>query len=218
MTERLRLFPLQMVLFPGMPLSLQVFEDRYRTLVAECIEAGEPFGVALIREGAEVGGPAVPFTMGTTARIRRVSPARDGRILLEARGVRRFRTTELFDDRPYLSAHVEYPVDEDTDVPPLAMEEVLHHYKQLERLKDTIAGEYHRVARVPEAPGALADAVGAAARGHIGDRRLQRLLETLSVSKRLDASAELMVTIISATHQQAAAVVAQRWAAVERRN
>ncbi|MEX2372401.1 MAG: LON peptidase substrate-binding domain-containing protein, partial [Dehalococcoidia bacterium] len=56
--DRLRLFPLRTVLFPGMALSLQVFEERYRVLVAECLEADEPFGVVLIREGPEVGGAA----------------------------------------------------------------------------------------------------------------------------------------------------------------
>ncbi len=43
----LRLFPLQSVLFPGATLPLQVFEERYRLLVAECIEEGAPFGVAV---------------------------------------------------------------------------------------------------------------------------------------------------------------------------
>lgn len=215
---RLRLFPLHTVLFPGMELSLQVFEDRYRTLVAECLEAGEPFGVALIREGPEVGGPAVPHPIGCTARIKRVSPTRDGRLALESVGVRRFRTVQLHQDRPYLSADVEYPVDEAGEVGNGAMEAVRERLRQLYRLRDTIANEYHRDVELPASPGNLADRVGALGRGLLTDRQLQRLLATLDVRRRFELADDILTTIVSATHKQAAAVVAQRWAALERRN
>jgi len=214
----LRLFPLHTVLFPGMTLSLQVFEERYRTLVAECVESGEPFGVVLIREGPEVGDNATPHSMGTTARIRRVSPTRDGRLLLEAVGVRRFRILETSTEQPYLSAQVEYPVDEQVEVPETLLSEVTHLYEQLLRLRHTIANEYHREVDVPDAAGALADAVGGASRGLVTERTLQRMLSTLDVRKRLEQASELVAAVIAATHQQAAAVVAQRWASIEQRN
>ena len=215
---RLRLFPLRTVLFPGMDLPLQVFEERYRTLVAECLETREPFGVALIREGAEVGGPAVPHPVGCTARIRRVSPTRDGRLALECVGVRRFRVAQLYDDRPYLSADVEYPVDEAGDVSEEALEVVRERLRQLYRLRDTIANEYHRDVELPASPGALADRVGALGRGLLTDRQLQQMLATLNVRRRFELADDILTTIVSATHEQAAAVVAQRWAALERRN
>ena len=67
---RLRLFPLNTVLFPGAVLNLHVFEPRYKQLVSECLEEGAPFGVSLIREGDEAGDPAVsPYEVGTTAEI-----------------------------------------------------------------------------------------------------------------------------------------------------
>ena len=56
MTYKLPLFPLNMVLFPGLPISLHIFEERYRLMIARCIEQNGPFGVVLIREGREVGG------------------------------------------------------------------------------------------------------------------------------------------------------------------
>lgn len=222
MSDRLRLFPLRTVLFPGMALPLQVFEERYRSLVQECLETGEPFGVVLIREGDEVGGPgstqAVPHTMGTTARIQRVSPTRDGRLALHAVGVRRFRILETFDDRPYLSARVEYPFDEPAEVPALLLEKTRERYRQLQRLRHTIANEYHRDIEAPEAPGALADAIGGVSRGLATERTLQRLLVTLDVRKRLEQASEILAGAITATHQQAQAVVAQRWARTEHRN
>ncbi|MBF6600779.1 MAG: LON peptidase substrate-binding domain-containing protein [Dehalococcoidia bacterium] len=68
----LRLFPLQTVLFPGMRLPLHIFEERYKIMVRECIDEDAPFGVVLIRSGAEVGGGAIPHDVGTTARIIQV--------------------------------------------------------------------------------------------------------------------------------------------------
>lgn len=215
---RLRLFPLRMVLFPGMALPLQVFEERYRTLVAECLAAREPFGVALIREGTEVGGPAVPFSVGCTARIQRVSPTRDGRLAVTAVGERRFRIVQTYEDRPYLSAEVEYPVDEAVEVPAEAIEAARERLRQLYRLRDTISGEYHRDADLPATAGSLADRVGALGRGMVSERQLQALLGALDVRRRFDTADDMLTTIVSATHEQTAAVVAQRWATPERRN
>ncbi len=216
--SRLRLFPLRTVLFPGMDLQLQVFEDRYRTLVAECLEAGEPFGVVLIREGPEVGGRAVPHQVGCTARITRVAPTRDGRLSLHGVGVRRFRVVQLHDDQPYLGADVEFPVDEVTEVSEEALAAARERMQQLYRLRDTIANEYHREAEVPALAGPLADRVGGLGRGMVTDRQLQQLLSTLDVRRRFDLADDILTTIVSATHEQAAAVVAHRWAALERRN
>jgi Lon protease-like protein len=50
-TGTLRLFPLNTVLFPRAVVSLHVFEERYRMMIAECLDAGEAFGVVLIRDG-----------------------------------------------------------------------------------------------------------------------------------------------------------------------
>ena len=71
MTE-LPLFPLNVVLFPGMVLPLHIFEPRYREMVNYCLDEKKPFGVVLLREGEERGGPAIPYQVGTAARIMRV--------------------------------------------------------------------------------------------------------------------------------------------------
>ena len=65
----LPLFPLNTVLFPGGRLPLRIFEQRYMDMAKACLKDGSPFGVCLIREGAEVGAPAVPAEVGTLARI-----------------------------------------------------------------------------------------------------------------------------------------------------
>ena len=216
---RLRLFPLRIVLFPGMPVSLQVFEPRYLALVEECLETGEPFGIALIDEGPEVGGNAKPYLIGTTAEIEDVTPLGDGRIALSARGGRRFRIARLLDDdSPYLAADVEYPVDEATEPSEALLEQVSRNYEQLMRLRLTIQGAWAREVPVPESPGALADAIGAAGLDSAETERLQTLLETLDVRRRLERAADLLTVLLEVTHQRAAMAVAARWGTLESRN
>jgi len=76
---QLDLFPLHTVLFPHMRLPLHIFEPRYRVMIRACIDEERPFGVALIRSGEEVGGPAEPHGVGTTARITSHETLPDGR-------------------------------------------------------------------------------------------------------------------------------------------
>jgi Lon protease-like protein len=91
----LPLFPLNTVLFPGQVLPLHVFEPRYRQMIATCIEHGAPFGVALIQDGKEVGGPAKPYEVGTTARITQVERLDDGRFNIISVGELRFRINAM---------------------------------------------------------------------------------------------------------------------------
>ena len=57
----LPLFPLGTVLFPGMQLPLQLFEPRYLQMFGDIARQDSRFGVVLIKEGVEVGEPAVPL-------------------------------------------------------------------------------------------------------------------------------------------------------------
>jgi len=102
----LRLFPLQTVLFPSMRLPIHIFEERYRLMISECIEESAPFGVLLIKSGPEVGPGAVPFDVGTTARILNVEYLDDGRMNLLTIGERRFRTVAINTTQPYLRGEV----------------------------------------------------------------------------------------------------------------
>jgi Lon protease-like protein len=98
------LFPLHVVLLPGASLPLHIFEPRYRALVADCLAAGEPFGVVGISSGREVGAGLVSFaTVGTLAEIREVTRHPDGRFDIVTIGTARFRLTGVDADRkPYL--------------------------------------------------------------------------------------------------------------------
>jgi uncharacterized protein len=108
----LPLFPLDTVLFPGMPLHLHIFEPRYRLLMRGCIAENKPFGVVLIRSGLEAGGPAQPFDVGCTARIVKVENLPDGRFNLTALGEERFLIHGLNRDLPHLVGRVSWlPLD-----------------------------------------------------------------------------------------------------------
>jgi uncharacterized protein len=101
------LFPLHTVLFPHTPISLHIFEPRYREMIAFCLAAQKPFGVVLIRRGQEVGAQAEPYRIGCTARISQVDHLPGGELDLTALGDERFEILSL-DGRsqPYLTAQV----------------------------------------------------------------------------------------------------------------
>lgn len=102
-TDLVPLFPLHTVLFPRMPLPLHIFEERYKQMVQRCLREQIPFGVVLIREGEEVGGAAVPESVGTLARIHAIKRLPDGRMNILAIGTERFHLLEHYADRePYL--------------------------------------------------------------------------------------------------------------------
>jgi len=108
----LPLFPLNTVLFPGMPITLHIFEPRYRLMIQQCIQTSQPFGVVLIKKGVEVSGPlAEPYGIGCTAQITQVERGEDGRMNIVAVGGERFQIRDLIYDKPYLVGKVDnYPL------------------------------------------------------------------------------------------------------------
>jgi uncharacterized protein len=90
MLPSIALFPLNIVLFPGGPLPLRIFETRYLDMVRSCMRGDRRFGVALIREGGEVG-PAETFDVGTMAKIIDFHQLSDGFLGLSCVGEQRFR-------------------------------------------------------------------------------------------------------------------------------
>jgi Lon protease-like protein len=89
--EGVPLFPLHTVLFPGAMLPLRIFETRYMDMAKACLKGSSPFGVCLIRAGAEVGAPAVPENVGCLARIAECDMEELGILKVRAEGLERFR-------------------------------------------------------------------------------------------------------------------------------
>jgi Lon protease-like protein len=116
-TERLPIFPLGAVLFPGLVLPLYVFEERYRLLMSDLLAGEEPhrFGVISIELGHEVGPGAARrlAAVGCTAEIRDAEEHDDGAYDIVTTGGTRFRVEDVDDSLPYLRADVTMLPDED---------------------------------------------------------------------------------------------------------
>ncbi|MFP4343263.1 MAG: LON peptidase substrate-binding domain-containing protein [Anaerolineales bacterium] len=110
--SELPLFPLNTVLFPGMPITLYIFESRYKQMMKACLAGERSFGVVLIREGTEAFAPLpAPHSVGCTAKIVQVQRLSEGRMNVVAVGRERFRIVDLHHELPYLTARVvEYPL------------------------------------------------------------------------------------------------------------
>lgn len=115
--EDLPLFPLNTVLFPGGRLPLRLFEQRYLEMAKVCLKDNAPFGVCLIREGREVGAPAVPAKVGTLARIVDWDMAQLGVLQVVACGEGRFRLLERRTQPDGLARGRAEPIADDEDGP-----------------------------------------------------------------------------------------------------
>ncbi len=103
---RIPIFPLDVVLFPGVPLPLHIFEERYKLMVHECMEQRREFGVVMTR------GDGVAAVGCTAAILQVVKQYPDGRMDILAVGRAPFQMSDVFDEKPYLEATVEYLEDE----------------------------------------------------------------------------------------------------------
>lgn len=109
------LFPLRTVLFPGMTMALKIFEERYKMMIGECLEQDRAFGVVLIRRGVEVSGEAVPYAIGTLARIVDHETVDDGGFRLLTRGGRRFQIISMRPRAGFMTGRVELLDEEELD-------------------------------------------------------------------------------------------------------
>ena len=193
--HELSLFPLNnVVLFPGMPLPLHIFEERYKAMIGACIDRDEPFGVLLIKEGNEVGDPASPHSVGTTARVSQVQRLQEGRLNILARGENRFELLETVQTVPYLVGLVRYMDDEEGTVSTTTLAGVREQYVQLQRQLTAMAGGWDREVSAPDEPIALARIAAATLSVSLPlppDVR-QSLLETPTAGAQLEKLLTLM--------------------------
>lgn len=194
--DRIPLFPLNVVLFPGMPLPLRIFEPRYHAMLRDCEAAGRGFGVVLIAAGPEVGGFAEPHEVGTLARIERRQD-QGGVVFILARGTRRFRVHRTFRDKPYLTGEVEWIPEPEAGEPSEDVAALVRRFGDYLVLlakvaKVEVADEIQDLVRKQHAarPWPLACAVGGALLVDPGDQ--QRLLEAASPQEALDLERALL--------------------------
>ena len=180
----LPLFPLNLVLFPGMPLPLHIFEERYKAMIGDCLRNNAPFGVSLIRSGQEVGSPADPHRTGTTARVLRSELLEEGRMNILTKGERRYEIIEITQEEPHVAALVKLldePIGEEFNgITPELSEE----YTRLISGLTTLSGGYMSEVSIPEDPVELSYMIAANLDAPTPLR--QELLEVPTAADRLN--------------------------------
>ncbi len=104
------LFPLGLVALPHEYVPLHIFEERYRTMIGECLHRGSEFGIVWTGED---GGQEVGCAMEVSRVLERMD---DGRLNILSRGTRAFRVIETVESLPYPAATVEFLADGDEEV------------------------------------------------------------------------------------------------------
>ncbi len=114
-TTRIPLFPLSVVLFPQSQIPLQIFEERYKKLISDCVANGTTFGINFIEENKL-------HSIGCTARVAEVTKRYpDGKMDIVTEGIKRYQIVTVDDpgtQDELLHANVTYLEDkpEDRDV------------------------------------------------------------------------------------------------------
>ncbi|NBB91099.1 MAG: ATP-dependent protease La domain-containing protein [Spirochaetes bacterium] len=176
--QRIPIFPLGVVLLPRMPLPLHIFEERYKEMIARCIDESVPFGM-VYASGSKLQ------SSGCTARVERVlEEYDDGRSDILTFGERRFHIERVFEERSYMEAEVSYFDD-------AAMDGAREHIGALaqtaiERLETLGSLSGHEIERDPLAsldPQSLSFIIGASGVFTHEDR--QSFLDMRSTEERL---------------------------------
>lgn len=126
MTPLLPLFPLDLVMLPGVPLPLHIFEPRYKEMIAECLAQKRPFGIVRSKEDEGVA------EIGCTAEIITVTKEYpDGKMDIVTQGRERFEVMELNQERTFLQAEVLYFQDDPDVATPEEIAEALQLHNEI---------------------------------------------------------------------------------------
>ncbi|MDQ0403256.1 LON peptidase substrate-binding domain-containing protein [Streptomyces sp. NBC_01723] len=218
-TVRLPLFPLNSVLFPGLVLPLNIFEERYRALMRELLKTSEDeprrFAVVAIRDGYEVAqsapglpdptatperGPTAGFgsdplkafhKVGCIADAATIRERADGTFEVLATGTNRVRLVSVDASGPFLTAELEPLPEEPGDEAGALAEGVLRSFRQYQK---RLAGARERSlatgAELPDEPGVVSYLVAAAMM--LDTPTKQRLLQAPDTASRLRDELKLL--------------------------
>lgn len=176
--EPFPLFPLGIVMLPSELVPLHIFEDRYKVMIAHCLQEESEFGIVWMSDDGlrEIG------CAGQIAQV--LEQMDDGRTNILVRGTRPFRLLERISDLPYPAGTVELLEDDEPEAPPEAVEATRERYAALvERVADR---------RPDEAELAALDAYGMAATIEFAPAPKQELLEERSEPRRLELVTEML--------------------------
>lgn len=188
--RELPLFPLpEVVLFPGRPLPLHIFEFRYRIMMNTILESDRRFGVLMWdpNQGKSV-------SIGCCAEVIRFERLPDDRMMLLALGQQRFRVLDYVREKPYRVGLVEWIADSSPqrDLRPLASE-VQQLLQDVVRLSAKLTEQKIELPEdIPDLPTELSYWVASNFYGAATEQ--QALLEMQETATRLEREAEILIT------------------------
>jgi Lon protease-like protein len=196
--QRIPLFPLDVVLFPGMTLPLHIYEPRYRDMTKACLDTNMPFGVILATDARHPDSTA-PAQIGTLARILDYARLPDGRYNLLTKGAQRGEVVEFVDEAPYLQAKVRalQDIEESVDLRELASVATRALQAYLRIVFAQVGSEDFQL-EIPDDPSELSYLIGMCLTCE--DCEKQEILEMRSLSERLARGAEVLQSEAAALH------------------
>jgi Lon protease-like protein len=185
----LPIFELPLVLLPGELVPLHIFEDRYKRMIARCLEDGEPFGIVFRDDDGSAR------RIGCEARVTEVTERfDDGRLNIVVTGERPFKVLERFESPDFPAGEVE-PIDAVAET-----DETADAPGDGERARGAFAQLIERVGgEAPETAALEAlDSYGIAARVELPPETKQRLLELRSEPERMELLAAALEALLDA--------------------
>ncbi|HEX7314106.1 MAG TPA: LON peptidase substrate-binding domain-containing protein [Pyrinomonadaceae bacterium] len=203
--RELPIFPLPLVLFPGVPLPLHIFEERYRRMLADVRASNNLFGLSYFVPDAEHEDRPPEGHVGCATEVVEAQPLPDGRSNILTLGVARYRLVEYVErGDPYLVARVEFFEDEEEDAAVVGRraEEVSEMFMRIARAMRTASQERGALPELPrDDPERLSFLVAAVV--EMDAEAKQRLLETRSTSERLRRLHTMLTQAVTSYEERA---------------
>ena len=203
--RELPVFPLPLVLFPGAPLPLHIFEERYRRMLADVRASNSLFGLSYFVPDDPLADRPPAGHVGCATEVVEVQPLPDGRSNIMTSGVARYRVVEYVErGDPYLVARVEFFEDEaeDEGVVGRRAAEVSELFMRIARAMRTANQERGALPELPQDdPERLSFLVAAVV--EMDAEAKQRLLETRSTSERLRRLHTMLAQAVTSYEERA---------------
>ncbi len=203
--SELPIFPLALVLFPGVPLPLHIFEPRYRQMLNDVRAGNSLFGVSYFDTSTSEKEMPPAGHIGCVAEITETQPMPDGRANILTVGIIRYRIEEYVErDDPYLLARVSYFEDDEEDPNRLSesAREVAETFTRIARAVRTINDERANLPDISDTePQRLSFLVAAAM--EVDTDVKQDLLELRSTAERLERLREMLERAVSNYEERA---------------
>ena len=203
--KELPLFPLPIVLFPGVPLPLHIFEPRYRQMLVDIRASNNLFGVSYFDSGGSEQEVPPPGHIGCVAEVTEAQPLPDGRLNILVLGLIRYRADEYVErGDPYLVARTSYFEDDDEEGVLLSerSHEVAETFTRIARAVRIINDEQASLPDISDTePRRLSFLVAAAM--EIDAEVKQELLEMRSTDERLRRLRDMLAVAVSGYEERA---------------